>query len=111
MKLFKSTNFDFLGRKWLFISLSLVLTVVSLMSLVVKDGPLYGIDFRGGALMYVKFAKHPPAHQIRTALASKLGGAISVTELTNSSEVSRAGAVARGSERVMICLSRPSWRA
>ncbi len=107
MQLFKSTNFDFLGRKWLFVSLSLVLTVVSLISLVVKGGPLYGIDFRGSALMYAKFAKQPPVHQIRTALASKLGGPISVTELTNSSEVSRAGAVARGSERGTICFCRP----
>ena len=93
MQLFKSTNFDFLGRKWLFISLSLILIVVSFISLAAKGGPLYGIDFRGGALMYVKFAKQPPVHQIRTALASKLGGAISLTELTNSSEVSRAGVV------------------
>ncbi len=87
MELFKNTNFDFLGRKWIFISISLIMIAVSLISLTVKGGPLYGIDFRGGALMYVKFAKQPSLQQIRAALTSKIGGAISVTELTDSHEV------------------------
>lgn len=87
MELFKNTNFDFLGRKWLFISISLIMIAISLISLIAKGGPLYGIDFRGGALMYVKFAKQPPVQQIRSVLTSKIRGAISVTELTDTHEV------------------------
>lgn len=60
---------------------------ISLISLIAKGGPLYGIDFRGGALMYVKFAKQPPVQQIRSVLTSKIRGAISVTELTDTHEV------------------------
>ena len=84
MELFKNTNFDFLGKKWPFIILSLVLTAAGLLSLAVKGGPRYGIDFKGGALMYVKFNGEPPVDQIRQSLASKIKGEISVVGVTNS---------------------------
>ena len=76
--LFKNTNFDFLGKKWPFIMASLVLTAAGLGSLAVKGGPHYGIDFRGGVNMYVKFAEAPPVDKIRSALSQKIAGEISV---------------------------------
>jgi preprotein translocase subunit SecF len=72
MELFKNTNFDFLGKKWPFILLSLALTAAGLVSLAVRGGPRYGIDFRGGALVTVRFANRPPVDQVRAALSSKL---------------------------------------
>ena len=63
MELFKNTNFDFLGKKWPFIIASLVLTLAGLGSLLMKGGPRYGIDFRGGTLVYVKFADKPPIEE------------------------------------------------
>lgn len=87
MEIFKNTNFDFLGKKWPFIWASLVLTVAGLGSLVVKGGPKYGIDFAGGALMYVKFDSKPPVEKIRSALSAKIPGEISVQEVTGSNEV------------------------
>ncbi len=89
MELFKNTNFDFLGYKWPFIIASLVLTAAGLTSIAVKGGIKYGIDFRGGAMMYVKFTGPPPVDKIRSALSSKISGAIDVQSLTgaNSNEV------------------------
>jgi preprotein translocase subunit SecF len=84
MEIFKQTNFDFLGKKWPFIILSLLLTVAGLVSLAVKGGPKYGIDFNGGALMDVNFIKRPPAEAIRSALRQKISGEIEVQEITNS---------------------------
>lgn len=81
MEIFKQTNFDFLGKKWPFITLSLVLTAAGLVSLWVKGGPKYGIDFTGGALMDVNFIKRPPAEAIRTALHKKVSGDIEVQEV------------------------------
>src|SRR5579862_275914 len=72
MELFKNTNFDFLGKKWPFIIASLVLTVAGFSSIAVRGGLDYGIDFKGGALMTVKFAYAPPLEKIRSAMA-KLG--------------------------------------
>jgi preprotein translocase subunit SecF len=87
MELFKSTNFDFLGKKWPFIIASLVLTGAGLISLAVKGGPSYGIDFKGGALMYLRFNQEPPVQQIRTVLAGKIKGEISVQQVTGKPEV------------------------
>ena len=74
MELFRNTNFDFLGKKWPFIILSLILTAAGLVSLAIRGGPRYGIDFRGGALVTVTFAQRPPVDKVRAALTSKLPG-------------------------------------
>ncbi len=72
MELFKHSDFDFLGKKWPFIILSLILTAAGFISLAVKGGPRYGIDFRGGALITVSFANRPPVDKVRAALSGKL---------------------------------------
>src|SRR6201996_5637212 len=81
MEIFKQTNFDFLGKKWPFIIMSLVLTAAGLVSLAVKGGPKYGIDFTGGALMDVNFIKRPPAEAIRSALHKRIAGEVEVQEV------------------------------
>ena len=86
MEIFKQTNFDFLGKKWPFIIVSLVLTAAGLVSLVLKGGPKYGIDFNGGALMDVNFIKRPSAEAIRSALHKRISGEIEVQEVGNSQE-------------------------
>jgi preprotein translocase subunit SecF len=86
MELFKNTNFDFLGKKWPFIGLSLVLTAAGFISIGMK-GMRYGIDFKGGAQMSLRFAQEPPVQQIRTALESKLPGEISVQQVSGKPEV------------------------
>jgi len=86
MELFKNTNFDFLGKKWPFIGLSLVLTAAGLISIGMK-GMQYGIDFKGGAVMWLRFSQEPPVQRIRTALEGKLPGEISVQQVTGKPEV------------------------
>jgi preprotein translocase subunit SecF len=74
MEIFKNPNYNFLGWKWPFIILSLLLSVSGQISMVAKGGPKYGIDFRGGTLVYVKFKDTPPEDRLRTALHEhKLG--------------------------------------
>src|SRR5712692_1937586 len=68
MQLLVNTNFDFLGKKLIFIGLSVLLSVAGIISLVLKGGPRYGIDFRGGTLVLVKFLEKPPLDKIRAAL-------------------------------------------
>ena len=86
MELFKNTNYDFLGKKWPFIIASLVLTVAGLTSIALKGGLKYGIDFKEGALMTVKFAYPPPLDRIRSAMShsQKIRGEVSVQNLTGS---------------------------
>jgi len=80
MELFKNTNFDFLGKKWPFIIASLILTAAGLTSLAIHGGPQYGIDFRGGAEMMLKFNQQPPLDKIRAALAKNIKGEFSVVQ-------------------------------
>jgi preprotein translocase subunit SecF len=86
MELFKNTNYDFLGKKWPFIIASLVLTVAGFSSILVQGGLKFGIDFKGGALMTVKFAAAPPIDKIRTAFARSgtVKGDVSVQTFTGS---------------------------
>jgi preprotein translocase subunit SecF len=87
MELFKNTHFDFLGKKWPFIIASLILTAAGLGSLAIRGGPNYGIDFKGRALLYLRFNQEPPVQKIRAALESKVKGEISVQQITGQPEV------------------------
>ncbi len=76
MQLLANTNFDFLSKKRIFIGLSVVLSLIGIGSLIVKGGPHYGIDFRGGTVVLVKFQQAPQLDKIRGALRDKgLSGA------------------------------------
>ena len=87
MELFKNTNYDFLGKKWPFIIASLILTAAGLTSLAIHGGPTYGIDFKGGAEMRLKFNREPPLDQIRGALGKKIKGEITVQQISGKNEV------------------------
>ena len=86
MELFKNTNFDFLRWKWPFITASLVMTAAGFISWAVKGGLHYGIDFRGGAEMRLRFSQEPPMDKIRKALDEKAPGA-SLQQLTGAQEI------------------------
>src|SRR5215831_9744632 len=87
MELFKNTNFPFLRYKWPFIGASIVLSMAGLISIVLHGGLRYGIDFKGGAQMTVRFASPPPLDKIRSALSNKIKGDVSVQSFTGSNEV------------------------
>lgn len=61
-------NINFVGRRKLALIFSLLLIAVGLVSLIVKGGPAYGIDFSGGTLIQVKFAEPTKAADIKKAL-------------------------------------------
>lgn len=73
-------NFEFVGRRKLAITLSAILIVVGLISLVVKGGPNYGIDFAGGSLVQIKFEQTTTASAIKKALAGLGLGGMSVQQ-------------------------------
>src|SRR5664279_2395052 len=85
MEIFKNTNYDFLGKKWPFIIASLVLTVAGFASILMQGGLKFGIDFKGGTLMTVKFSQKPPLEKVRAAFSrsSKIKGEVSVQSFTD----------------------------
>ncbi len=68
MEFFRNTNIDFLGKKWYFLAFSLVFSVAGLFSMLFWHGIPYGVDFRGGTLVYVKFSHTPDDNALRTAM-------------------------------------------
>jgi preprotein translocase subunit SecF len=68
MELFHEPKIDWMGKKWYFITLSLLLALTGLISIGAHHGLVYGIDFRGGTLVYVKFSKSPDLDGIRREL-------------------------------------------
>ena len=70
-------NIDFIGKRKLAITLSLILILVGIASLVIKGGPNYGIDFAGGSLVQVQFTDATDAGDIKQALGDlDLGGVV-----------------------------------
>ncbi|HKT11725.1 MAG TPA: protein translocase subunit SecF [Terriglobia bacterium] len=71
MEFFHEPNIDWMGRKWWFISVSLALLVAGFISIAIHRGLLYGIEFRSGTQVMVKFAKAPDIGAIRKQLANE----------------------------------------
>lgn len=86
MEFFHEPNIDWMGRKWYFISVSLVLLVVGLLSVAIHRGLLYGIEFRSGTQVMVKFAKAPNIGAIRKELAKEKWQGASIQSIGLSSE-------------------------
>ena len=70
MEFFHEPKFDWMGKKWYFITASLSLAVLGIASMFWHHGLAYGIDFRGGTQVYVKFAQQPNVDAIRHELDS-----------------------------------------
>jgi preprotein translocase subunit SecF len=68
VEFFRNPNIDFLGKKWYFLAFSLVFSVAGIFSMLFWHGIPYGVDFRGGTLVYVKFAQAPDNNAIRAAM-------------------------------------------
>jgi len=68
VEFFRNTNIDFLGKKWYFLAFSLVFSVAGLLSMLLWHGIPYGVDFRGGTLVYVKFSHTPDDNALRAAM-------------------------------------------
>ena len=73
MEFFRNVNVGWMGKAKYFAALSLLLLVIGWTSIYtrVSKNPavMYSIDFRGGTLVYVRFAGKAPIDQLRDGLA------------------------------------------
>ena len=71
MEIFKSKlNIDFVGKRYIAFAISGICILATVVLLVIRGGPNYGVDFAGGVVIQVKLEKkHAPA-EIRDALKS-----------------------------------------
>jgi preprotein translocase subunit SecF len=68
LEFFRDTNIDFLGKKWYFLTFSLIFSVAGLLSMAFWHGVPLGVDFRGGTLVYVKYAHSPDPSAIHNEI-------------------------------------------
>ena len=68
MEFFHNVNIDFLGKKWYFLAFSLIFSVAGLLSMLFWHHIPWGVDFRGGTLVYVRFSHPPNDTEIRAAM-------------------------------------------
>ncbi|HKU28468.1 MAG TPA: hypothetical protein VJQ54_23570, partial [Candidatus Sulfotelmatobacter sp.] len=68
MEFFHNVNIDFLGKKWYFIAFSLISSVAGVLSILFWHHIPWGVDFRGGTLVYVRFSHKPDVNAIRADL-------------------------------------------
>lgn len=79
IEIFRNSNYDFLGKKWLCIGLSCALLLLSVGSIAWRalDGnpnthPFnMGVDFTGGTIVNVKFKQKPDPDVIRATIAKQ----------------------------------------
>jgi preprotein translocase subunit SecF len=63
-------NVDFIGKRRLFMMISAIAILVGVASLLVRGGLNFGIDFAGGTMVQVRFAKVVASDDVRQVLAS-----------------------------------------
>ncbi len=80
-----SGKFDFVGKVGIFGGISLILTVLSLGYIAVK-GINYGIDFKGGTEIQVKFEQSVNIDQVRTSLDGLALGEVGVQAFGEGNE-------------------------
>ena len=68
MEFFRDTNIDFLGKKWYFLTFSLIFSVAGLLSMAFWHHIPLGVDFRGGTIVYVKYAHTPDPAAIHSEI-------------------------------------------
>lgn len=78
-------RFDFVGKVGLFGGLSLLFVVIALVYLAVR-GINYGIDFKGGTEMQVKFAQPVGIDQVRDSVSSLNLGEVGVQAFGEGNE-------------------------
>ena len=68
MELFRNANIDWLGKKWYFLSFSLIFSVAGVLSMMFWHGIPRGVDFKGGTQITVHFDATPNEDHIRQAI-------------------------------------------
>ena len=86
MRWFETPNFDFVSKRKIAYIFSAVLLTISIGAIVSK-GLQYGIDFKGGKEIVLKFEKAVDVTEIRSSLTDPLGSTPEVKLFGSESEV------------------------
>ncbi|MBI5815981.1 MAG: protein translocase subunit SecF [Nitrospinae bacterium] len=83
----KETNIDFLSKRKIAFGVSFLMVAISIISLAAHGGPNYGVDFKGGTIVQVKFRDATPISQVRDVVGSLKMGDFSIQEYGSAQEM------------------------
>ncbi|HJM83564.1 MAG TPA: protein translocase subunit SecF [Nitrospinota bacterium] len=81
------TNIDFIGKRYYAAGLSIVMIFAALGSLIIHGGPNYGIDFKGGSIIQLKFDHVAPIPELRKIINTLNIGNFSIQEFGTPEEI------------------------
>ena len=87
IELFKQPNIDWMGKAKYFFALSGILLLAGWTSILFGSGIRYGIDFKGGTNVDVRFSQPPNVDKLRSTLGNTEIQSISDIANPNSNEV------------------------
>ncbi len=71
IELFKQPNINWMGKAKYFFALSGLFLIIGLVSIISQGGVRYGLDFKGGTNVDVRFAQPPNIDRLRSGLAAQ----------------------------------------
>src|SRR6202165_5578296 len=89
IELFKQPNIDWMGKAKYFFALSGLLLLAGIISIVSQGGIRYGLDFKGGTNVDVRFAQPPNIDRLRSGLA---GQGLGNSEIQGISDIANPNA-------------------
>jgi preprotein translocase subunit SecF len=89
IELFKQPNIDWMGKAKYFFALSGLLLLIGWSAIYLKGGIRYGIDFRGGTNVDVRFAQTPNIDKLRDGLRAQ---GLGTSEIQSISDIANPSA-------------------
>ena len=87
MQFLTNKNIDFMGRRRIAYVISGVLILAGLLSLIIRGGPTFGVDFSGGIVIQATFDRTVTANEVRSVLTDAGITQVSVQHGETNSEV------------------------
>ena len=87
IELFRDIKVDWLGKRKIFLAISGAVMLLGLVSLVAKRSFNYGVDFKGGTIVQVRFKQKPDIEKIRQFLRENGAQDSQPQEITGTNDV------------------------
>lgn len=70
MQFFGETKIDFIKLRWKATAVSVIIILAGIVSMIIKGGPKYGVDFLGGTVIQMQFPQAPNLGDVRQVLTN-----------------------------------------
>src|SRR5712691_6251917 len=87
IEIFRDVRVNWLGKRKLYLAISGSVMLLGLISLVAKHGFRYGVDFKGGTIVQVRFKQKPDIEMVRQLLRDNGAGGSQPQERVGTNEV------------------------